>query len=46
MDLRTYVADLSAGVIGATSFVAAVRQCGRTADAVRALNGVGRTARG
>ena len=37
MDLCTYVADLSAGVIGATSFVAAVRQCGRTADAVRAL---------
>jgi hypothetical protein len=37
MDLRTYVAELSAGLIGATSFVAAVRQWGRTAEAVRVL---------
>jgi hypothetical protein len=37
MDLNTYVAELTAGAIAAPSFVAAVRQSGRTADAVRAL---------
>ena len=37
MDLRTYVTGLCAGLIGASSFVAAVRQAGRTADAVRVL---------
>jgi len=37
MDLNTYVAELTAGLIAAPSFVAAVRQSGRTADAVRVL---------
>jgi hypothetical protein len=37
MDLNTYVSELTAGVIAAPSFVAAVRQMGRTADAVRVL---------
>jgi hypothetical protein len=37
MDLSTFVSDLRGGVIGAASFVAAVRKAGRTADAVRVL---------
>lgn len=37
MDLTTYVTELSAGLIGAASFVAAVRQSGQTAEAVRIL---------
>jgi hypothetical protein len=37
MDLSTYVAELTAGLIGAAPFVAAVRQTGQTADAVRVL---------
>lgn len=37
MDLTTYVTELTAGLIGAASFAAAVRQTGQTADAVRLL---------
>ncbi len=37
MDLNTYVTELTAGLIAAPSFVAAVRQTGQTADAVRVL---------
>ena len=37
MDLSTYVTELTAGLIAAPSFVAAVRQTGQTADAVRVL---------
>ncbi len=37
VDLSTYVSELTAGLIAAPSFVAAVRQNGRTADAVRVL---------
>jgi hypothetical protein len=37
MDLKTYIADLSGGAIAASSFVAAVRQTGQIADAVRVL---------
>jgi hypothetical protein len=37
MDLNAYVNELTAGLIAAPSFVAAVRQMNRTADAVRVL---------
>jgi hypothetical protein len=37
MNLSTYVAELTAGLIGAAAFVAAVRQTGQTSDAVRQL---------
>lgn len=37
MDLGTYIAELTTGLIGATAFAAAVRQTGQTADAVRVL---------
>lgn len=37
MDLTTYLTELSVGMIGAASFVAAVRLTGQTADAVRQL---------
>jgi hypothetical protein len=37
MDLGTYLTELTTGLIGAASFVAAVRQTGQTADAVRRL---------
>jgi len=37
MDLSIYVTELTAGLIGATAFTAAVRQTGQTSDAVRVL---------
>ena len=37
MDLSTYVTELIGGLMGTSSFVAAVRSAGRTADAVRVL---------
>ena len=37
MDLTTDVTELTAGLLGAAAFVAAVRRTGQTADAVRVL---------